>query len=322
MPEIRAVALVVLAGVSIALPASAQARAKSTTAGHGAAKHSSQHKRKPTRPKTPATETPNLPVVAGSQYLALGDSVPFGFVEPVAIPAPDYMNPASLIGYPELLASTLHLSVANASCPGETTASFIDDAALNDGCENNPGHTPMNYRAAFPLHETYQGSQLAYAVSYLKRHKNVRLVTLMLGLNDLFVCQQTTADGCSSTTEQQSVTTTIEKNITTILSTMRTKAHYAGQLVIVNDYAHNYASTTETAQLQLVNHARDVPAAAFHATIADGYGAFEKAASAYGGDDCAAALLVTLSVGGCGGHPSYAGQTILAQSVLDVLKLS
>jgi hypothetical protein len=71
-----------------------------------------------------------------------------------------------------------------------------------------------------------------------------------------------------------------------------------------------------------VNHARDVPAAAFHAKIAGGYSAFAKAASASGGDDCAAGLLVTLSVGGCGGHPSYAGQVVLSWSVLGVLKLS
>ncbi len=53
------------------------------------------------------------------------------------------------------------------------------------------------YRTMFPLHVKYSGSQLDYAVSYLKTHKNVRLVSLMIGANDLFVCEETTADHCA-----------------------------------------------------------------------------------------------------------------------------
>src|SRR5579884_2724368 len=37
----------------------------------------------------------NLPVVPGSRYLALGDSVTFGYEEPQVVPAPDYARAAA-----------------------------------------------------------------------------------------------------------------------------------------------------------------------------------------------------------------------------------
>ena len=57
-------------------------------------------------------------VSRGSWYLALGDSVTFGYQEPFVVPAPDYHRAASFRGYPEQLGTELHLRVANAACPG------------------------------------------------------------------------------------------------------------------------------------------------------------------------------------------------------------
>ena len=68
-------------------------------------------------------------VTAGSTYLALGDSVTFGYMEPGVVPAPDYHSAASFLAYPEQLGAELHLKVANAACPGETSASLIDASA-------------------------------------------------------------------------------------------------------------------------------------------------------------------------------------------------
>src|SRR5947209_7007687 len=75
--------------------------------------------RKPAKHKKPAVKK-NLPVVPGSQYLALGDSITFGYMEANVVPPPNYNNAASFLGYPELLGRELHLRVANAACPGET----------------------------------------------------------------------------------------------------------------------------------------------------------------------------------------------------------
>jgi lysophospholipase L1-like esterase len=279
--------------------------------GTGSALATSKHKPKHSVPK-PAK---NLPVVPGSQYLALGDSVTFGYMEPAVVPAPDYANAASFLGYPEQLAARLHLSVANAACAGETSSSLINPAAPSNGCENNPQHTGGNYRQIHPLHVNYKGSQLAYALSYLHSHHNVRLVTLMIDANDFFVCQETTADECASTAEQTAVAATVTKNIHTILSAIRTKAGYNGQLVIVNYYSLNYSLPADNAQSEALNQVQDAAAKPFGVKIADGYGELQAASVHSGGDTCTAGLLTQLSTGGCGIHPSYAGQALLAQAL-------
>src|SRR5215211_6917970 len=76
----------------------------------------------------PATAAAGGRVTPGSRYLALGDSVTLGYQEPSLVPPPNYGRPASLRGCPEQLGSLLRLQVANASCPGETSASLINAA--------------------------------------------------------------------------------------------------------------------------------------------------------------------------------------------------
>ena len=263
----------------------------------------------------------NLAVVPGSQYLALGDSVTFGYMESSVVPAPDYANAATFPGYPEQVAAELHLQVANAACPGETSSSLINTAGPSNGCENNPSHSSANYRTNFPLHVSYKGSQLAFALSYLHRHHNVRLVSLMIDANDFFACQETTKDGCASSSERNATAATVTQNIHTILSAIRNKAHYKGQLVIVNYYSLNYSSSAISAQSQLLNQVQDAAATPFHVKIADGYGELQAAAVHSGGNTCTAGLLTQLSGGGCGIHPSYAGQALLAEAVEKAIKL-
>ncbi len=257
----------------------------------------------------------NLPVVPGSQYLALGDSVTFGYMEPTVVPAPTYGNAASFPGYPEQLGARLRLSVANASCPGETAASLVNASAPSNGCENNPAGVSANNYRNHPLHVKYKGSQLAYALSYLHRHHNVRLVTLMIGANDFFLCQETMSDGCASTAEQNATAAKVTKNVHTILSAIRNKAGYTGQLVIVNYYSLNYSVPAVNAQSQLLNKVQDNAAKPFGVRIADGYGELEAGSAHSGGNTCTAGLLTQLSAGGCGIHPSYAGQALLAQAL-------
>ncbi len=256
------------------------------------------------------------PVSAGSGYLALGDSVTFGYEEPTVVPAPNYHNALSFLGYPEMLGSELHLRVANAACPGETSSSLIRASAQSNGCENVPGGSGVSYRKEFPLHVHYSGSQLAYAITYLKAHPGVRLVSLMIGANDLFVCQETTADGCASTVEQQRVLRVIAKNVRTILSTIRTKADYTGQLAIVNYYSLDYASPIANAESNELNRTDDAAAKPFRVVIANAYRTFARAAAHSANDSCTAGLLTQLgSPGTCGVHPSYAGQALLAQTL-------
>ncbi len=250
-------------------------------------------------------------VRAGSGYLALGDSVPFGFREAANAPTPDYTQPDTFVGYPEDVAANLSLDETNAACPGETSSSLIDVTAPSNGCENG-------YRLAFPLHVSYSGPQLAFAVHFLRSHHQTRLVSLMIGANDGFLCQNTTADHCAS--ELPAVLQTIATNVGTILRTIRHHGDYEGQIVVVNYYSLDYTSPVQNGLSQALNQAIDAAAAPFGVEIADGFGAFQQAAAQAGGNTCAAGLLTTLTTGGCGVHPSVAGQAVLAGAVERVVR--
>lgn len=259
-----------------------------------------------------AAEVGSAPVHAGSTYLALGDSVPFGYREPTNLPTPNYQDAASFVGYPEDVAADLSLRLRNAACPGETSKSLINASAPSNGCERTSGGGP-GYRTVYPLHVSYRGSQLHYAVRYLRAHRDVRLVSLMVGANDAFLCQATTADQCAN--ELPTVLAKIRADVATILQRLRGEAGYRGQVVIVNYYSLDYSNALDDAQSQALNNALDSGAQPYHVRIADGYGAFMRAAAQAGGNSCAAGLLTLLSTGGCGVHPSVAGQQLLAGAV-------
>jgi lysophospholipase L1-like esterase len=247
-------------------------------------------------------------------YLALGDSVPFGF-QPAAV-APDYRDPHNFVGYPEVLARHRGLRLVNASCPGETTASMIDPNAQSNGCENSLG-SPFGYRTAFPLHTAYPGSQLDFAVSYLRSHRRTRLVSLTIGANDLFLCQRINPDQCTGTDFAVTVAQ-VEKNVGTILWTLRHRAHYRQKVALVSYYSTDYRDPVVTGGIGALNAALARAAAANRAVVADGFGAMQKAAAVAGGDTCAAGLLIALPTGGCDVHPTPAGHKVLARALGEV----
>ncbi len=278
-------------------------------------------KPKKKKPKPPVVTT-KTPIPRGSRYLALGDSVTFGYQEDRVVPTLNYHDASSLQGYPELIGRALHVKVANASCPGETSASLLDPGASSNGCENSPGNPHSGYRTAYPLHVSYTGSQIDFAVAYLLAHQDVRLVTLMIGANDFFLCQETTPDGCSSPIEQAAVSRRVTANIKSILTAIRRTAHYRGQLAIVNGYSLNYASPASNAQSRLLNQVQDSAARSFHVVIANGFGEWRTAAARSANNPCAAGLLTQLgNPSSCGIQPSYTGQTLLAQALEKVIRL-
>ena len=262
------------------------------------------------------TVTRLAPVTRGSGYLALGDSVTFGYQEPNVIPAPNYLNPASFHGYPEQLGAALHLKVTNLACPGETSASLINSLARSLACENI-------YRKHFPLHVRYRGSQLADALAVLRHHPGIRLVSLMIGANDALLCQSFSADKCASPTEMHGVLAKIGRDIKQTLSEIRGRAHYAGQIAIVNYYSLDYSSSVDNAQSHELDRAMDAAARPFHVVIADGYAELRTASVRFGQSPCLAGLITELNgqAGSCGIHPSDAGQALLALALEKVIRL-
>jgi lysophospholipase L1-like esterase len=250
---------------------------------------------------------------ANGTYLALGDSVAFGYVPPEAVPAPNYLDAHSFVGYPEFLAQQLNERVTNASCPGETSTSMLVAGAQSNGCENSPG-SPVGYRTLFPLHAQYQGTQMDYALHYLAAHKHTRLVTIDIGANDAFLCQETTQDGCSSQAELGGVANQIATNIATIFHELR-GAGYTGPIVSVAYYSLSYSDPAQIASAEFLDSVISAATTANGGVVADGFGAFQGPSAAFGGDPCAAGLLIKLPDGTCNIHPSPAGQKLLAGAI-------
>ena len=269
-------------------------------------------------PVLPASAAPVAGPAANGTYLALGDAVAFGYVPPQAVPAPNYRSANSFVGYPEDVGQALRLGVWNASCPGETTASMLVAGAQSNGCENSPGSS-TGYRTQHPLHVFYKGTQLRFALRYLARHPHTRLVTINIGANDVFLCQETTKDHCTSQKELQGVLNEIKANLTTIYSKIRHVAHYRGPLVALTYYSLSYSDPNQVVGTEVLNSVIASVTQAFGGKVADGFAAFEGPSNAAGGSPCKAGLLIKLPDGTCNIHPSAAGHLLLAQAIEKVL---
>lgn len=261
---------------------------------------------------TAAAKAAPRPATPGSVYLALGDSVSFGYREANTFPKPNYHRPKTFVSFANDVAQALGLRLVNAACPGETTTSFLNPKRPNNGCTNAPGSN-VGYRTEFPLHVKYTGSQMAFAIKFLRHHPDTRLITLMIGANDGFLCQETTKDNCIN--QLGALLTRIGHNVATILKRLRNAAGYTGQIVIVNYYATNYADDTSRVESLALNNAVDTAAKPFDVRFANGYGALKAAARQAHGNTCKAGLLTQLTGGGCGVHPSLGGHALLATAV-------
>ncbi len=250
--------------------------------------------------------------------LALGDSVVFGFITQAGHA---YVNPTNFLGYPEHDSLLLNLDIANASCPGETSGSLLSATAPDNGCRA--------FRSAFPLHVPYSSTQIAFATGYLKLHRNVRVVTIGVGANDLFLLESSCAGNPNPTACVNagfpSLLASIGANMAKILQDIRATG-YGGEIVIVNYYALDYSDATATGVTKLLNQSIEAPAKSFGAIVADVFTAFQNAVSnpALGGKICNAGLLNVNpqdpTQATCDVHPSQSGQRLIAETVARALK--
>jgi hypothetical protein len=262
-------------------------------------------------------------------YLALGDSVAFGY-NPDDYASQPY-NIKAFNGYPEVI-SLAPIPVANASCEGETSLSFLNPAAPDKGCHEDRAK-------GYALHVTYASqaeSQLQYALAFLKTHPTTATVSVGIGANDLLLLQ----DGCVAKYApdpaaigaciQAGALPTIQQtaaNVGTILGAIR-QSGYTGQLVVVTYYSLQYSDLSDL-NLQsiygldtaLVTVAQDPR---LNASVAKGFTAFGAIAKvAGGGDSCKAGLLYQKKDGtGCDKHPSAFGQSVLAGAVAGAVPAS
>ena len=248
-----------------------------------------------------------------SFYLALGDSVAFGFTPPAVTPPANYLNAANFVGYPEMVAKALELTDNNASCSGEATGGFISRTSSNDnGCQTG-------YRLVYPLHVAYTTSQLDYAVAFLNAHRHsTKLVTINLGANDVFhlqtICGSNANPAVCFGAGLPAVLATMQANLGQIFAALRATG-YQHKIVALTYYAlvYDLAGAQGAALLNtpMINAAQP-----FNVRIASGFDAFKPLALLHGGSSCAAGLIIALPAGGCDVHPTPLGHALLAAAVL------
>lgn len=244
----------------------------------------------------------------GHPYLALGDSVSFGYITQAGF---EYRNPDNFVGFPDYVGPGLGMTPTNASCPGETTASFTSATGADNGCRP--------FKANFPLHTSYSGTQLDFATAFLNAHRNTRLVTIQLGANDAFLLEsRCNGDPTCIAAGLPAVLGSISTNMDGIFRAL-SRAHFHGRLIVVNYYSLDYGDAAGTGLTQLLNQAITSHAHADGAIVADAFSAFQQAAASAAGHTCAAGLLNASpqSQFTCDVHPSQSGQQLLAQAVED-----
>lgn len=276
------------------------------------------------------TETPR------PTYLALGDSIAFGF----DINQSAATETANAIGYPEALRDLLacdygaHRGVANTACPGEATGSLITGLRTydNDGYQN---------RHAYPLHYEYDHqdtpagagrSQLDHAVEYIAADPDhVKLVTITAGANDVLRYAKPGANWTEAAGALDAVMHRLQPNWETILDAL-VRAGYRGPIVGVLYYSTGYRWSdfpTMTGIRILNDKIRDAARAAIqrhpalNLKLVESYDIFDEASKPFGNDPCAAGLTMRITGSdACDVHASHLGEEKLAEGIWAVLSAS
>jgi len=248
--------------------------------------------------------------VPGRPYLALGDSITFGFIANAGYA---YLDARNFIGFANYISQALPLTDVNASCPGETTGSFLSVAAPDNGCRF--------YRSLFPLHVTYSSTQADFAITFLKSHPEVKLVTIGLGANDVLLLEAQCANDPSCIASQlPQVLAGVKTNLATIVGDLRATS-YKGTIVVMNYYSLDDTNPNVTAIFQELNQAIAAAATEADVPVADLFSAFQNAAVRADGHICHASLLNSLPQNQfvCDIHPSQSGQALIAYTIEQIL---
>lgn len=248
------------------------------------------------------------------EYLALGDSLAFGFN-----PLVDPSNPDNFVGYPEIATISFRDTLTNASCPGETSSHFISITGTDNGCGTWRGF-------GLPLHAGYDSgtqTQLEFADAFLQAHPRTQVISLDIGANDLFALQKS----CSYDTTcilggLPGMLANLSANLDTIYGHIRNVDGYHHKLVGLTFYVRDYTDLATAAVVAQVNQVLKDRTEAWGGVVADGFAAFGAASTAYGGNVCAAGLLIVTATSPltCDDHPSQKGAALLAQTLVSAVR--
>ena len=205
-------------------------------------------------------------------YLALGDSLAFGF-QSIKFNANFPFQPASTFstGYTDAFAAMLQeirpgITTVNYGCTNETTSTFI-----HGGCP----YTALG----FPLHDPYDGSQLSAALAFLRAHRGqVSPITINIGVNDLIGLRASCGTDVSCYfTNGPAVLDQIATNLHYILSQLRAAAPNA-EIITFTNYDVAFLFDPSLGQLTDAFNSVVVSTAALSSVrVADVFGPFNDA---------------------------------------------
>ena len=240
--------------------------------------------------KQTASSTPR------SYYLALGDSIAYGFQPDKAEAPPSAVDTGYVDGFAARLRKlTPKIRVVNYGCPGETTVSFT-----RGGC---PWVAEGN-----KLHDAFQGSQLKAALSFLQAHPGeVSPISLTLWGNDLFPLSEKGKDAPSEIAS-------VASRLNSILKQLRAAAPDAEIIVTGGwDPEADQLEQTEPAYRSL-DRAIARTAAASRADVAKTFAVFNPPGSAHARRARLCSLTFICSKGDV--HPTDAGYRAMAGAFL------
>jgi lysophospholipase L1-like esterase len=232
-----------------------------------------------------------------SYYLALGDSIAYGFQPTKANSSPAAVD----TGYVDLFASRLRklspkLEVVNYGCPGESAVTFA-----RGGCDW--------LKHGGKLHDPFRGSQLKAALSFLRAHSGkVSPITVTLWGNDLPLPLSQNAK------RARSATASFAKRFSSILRQLRAAAPNA-EIIVTGAWNPEADRLAKAEPLyRSVDAAMRRSATASRARIANMFTALDGTGNAKAQKARLCALTFYCSKGDP--HPTDAGYRAMADAVI------
>jgi lysophospholipase L1-like esterase len=235
-------------------------------------------------------------------YLALGDSVTFGYSPLLEDP----WIPERFVGYPELIEQRTGMPATNLGCPGQTARALVSRDAVDHGCFDFREFA--REEGITVLHTDYDGTQLDAALAAVRSDTPPSLISIQGGGNDTTICgEEDDPEACLDATVPE-----VAASLGEVVSQLRS-AGYRGRIVLVG---YHLVPGLED-PLRRINEAVERAARDGDVAFADVARPFERYARRHGGDLCSAGLLVALPDGSCDLHPTLVGQGIIADAVLE-----
>jgi len=237
----------------------------------------------------------------GAAYVALGDSITFGFSPLLADP----WIPERFVGYPEIIANRRDLAVTNLGCPGQTAQALVSLTAVDNGCFDA---RKAARRAGVPLlHADYRGTQLDAALDAVRSARPPAVISVQGGGNEVSLCLESGRPEPCVAAALPRVTESLRQVVNRLQA-----AGYQGRLLLVG---YHLVPGLE-APLEQLNAAIARAARQTQVRYVDIARRFDRYAGNHDGDLCSTGLLVVLPDGSCDLHPSRAGQQLYAEAVL------